>query len=175
MTAGTACRSCGVELLDTARFCHGCGAAVAATHTPAEYKPVAVLFADVYLARERARCGHCDDAIPVMRAAFDHLLRERGLSGWSTIVNGVLVETLVDRAGEGDLTEAEAAIEQLAGAPVDDDDGLAMRDIWLLRSRALLARARGEGVNYLEFVNRYRDMAASLGLEGHIAWAEAMP
>ena len=102
-------------------------------------------------------------------------MRERRLSGWSTIVNGVLVETLVDRAGEGDLTEAEAAIEQLAGAPVDDDDGLAMRDIWLLRSRALLARARGEGVKYLEFVNRYRDMAASLGFEGHIAWAEAMP
>jgi hypothetical protein len=24
-------------------------------------------------------------------------------------------------------------------------------------------------------VNRYRDMAASLGFEGHIAWAEAMP
>ncbi|MGO9031397.1 hypothetical protein [Mycobacterium sp.] len=110
-----------------------------------------------------------------MRAAFDHLSRERRLSGWSTLVNGVLVETLVDRAGEGDLAEAEAAIERLAGAPVDDDDGLAMRDIWLLRSRALLARARGEGVNYLEFVNRYRDMAASLGFEGHIAWAEAMP
>jgi hypothetical protein len=24
-------------------------------------------------------------------------------------------------------------------------------------------------------VNRYRGMAASLGFEGHIAWAEAMP
>jgi hypothetical protein len=30
-------------------------------------------------------------------------------------------------------------------------------------------------VNYLDFVNRYRGMAASLGFEGHIAWAEAMP
>jgi hypothetical protein len=71
------------------------------------------------------------------------------------------------------VAEAEAAIERLAAAPVDD--GLVIRDIWLLRLRALLARARGEGVNYLAFVNRYREMATSLGFEGHIAWAEAMP
>jgi hypothetical protein len=173
MTAVAACRSCGTELLDNGRFCHACGSAVAANDTHAEYKQVTVLFADVYLARETARRGDCDDAIPVMRAAFDHLFRERGLLGWSTIVTGVLVETLLDRAGEGDLAEAETAIERLAGTPSDDD--AALRDIWLLRLRALLARARGEGVKYLDFVNRYRDMATSLAFEGHIAWAEAMP
>ena len=47
MTAVAACRSCGVELLDNARFCHGCGAAVVAIDTHAEYKQVTVLFADV--------------------------------------------------------------------------------------------------------------------------------
>src|SRR5580693_9370919 len=47
MTAVTACRSCGTELLDNARFCHGCGSVVAATDTRAEYKQVTVLFADV--------------------------------------------------------------------------------------------------------------------------------
>ncbi|HXY62893.1 MAG TPA: adenylate/guanylate cyclase domain-containing protein, partial [Mycobacterium sp.] len=47
MTPVTACRSCGSELLDNARFCHGCGAAVAATGAHAEYKQVTVLFADV--------------------------------------------------------------------------------------------------------------------------------
>ena len=103
MTAVTACRSCGTELLDNARFCHGCGSAVAATDTHAEYKQVTVLFADVYLARERARCGDCDDAIPVMRAAFDHLLRERGLSGWGTLGDRRFWSRhCVDRAGEGD-------------------------------------------------------------------------
>jgi hypothetical protein len=30
-------------------------------------------------------------------------------------------------------------------------------------------------VKYLDFLNRYRNMATSLGFEGHIAWAEAMP
>ena len=48
-----------------------------------------------------------------------------------------------------------------------------MRDIWLLRLRALLARARGD-VAYRDFVDRYHAMAESLGFEGHIAWAEAM-
>src|SRR5271163_2036984 len=47
MTAVAACRSCGTELLDNARFCHGCGSVVAATDTRAEYKQVTVLFADV--------------------------------------------------------------------------------------------------------------------------------
>ena len=40
----------------------------------------------------------------------------------------------------GDLAEAEAAIERLAAAPADD--GLVIRDIWLLRLRALVARAQ---------------------------------
>ena len=39
------------------------------------------------------------------------------------------------------MAEAEAAIERLAAAPADE--GLVMRDIWLLRLRALLARAHG--------------------------------
>ena len=49
-----------------------------------------------------------------------------------------------------------------------------MRDIWLLRVRALLARARGDDIAYRDMVNRYREMAESLGFEGHIDWAEAM-
>ncbi|CNJ51170.1 adenylate/guanylate cyclase family protein [Mycobacterium tuberculosis] len=55
------------------------------------------------------------------------------------------------------------------------DDGLAVRDIWLLRLRALLARARGDKESYTDFRDRYRDMAKTLGFEGHIDWANAMP
>ena len=50
-----------------------------------------------------------------------------------------------------------------------------MRDIWLLRLRALLAQAHGDEVNYRDFVDRYRPMATDLGFEGHMAMAEAMP
>ena len=48
MTAtGLSCGSCGTELKETAKFCNECGAAVATATTPAEYKQVTVLFADV--------------------------------------------------------------------------------------------------------------------------------
>jgi hypothetical protein len=50
-----------------------------------------------------------------------------------------------------------------------------MVDIWLLWLRALLARAYGDEAGYRDFRDRYRDMAKTLGFEGHIAWAEAMP
>jgi len=48
------------------------------------------------------------------------------------------------------------------------DDGVALRDIWLLRLRALLARARGGAAAYADFRDRYRDLARTLGFEGHI-------
>ena len=47
MTAATACRMCGTEPREGARFCDGCGAPVTAHDTHAEYKQVTVLFADV--------------------------------------------------------------------------------------------------------------------------------
>jgi hypothetical protein len=128
---------------------------------------------NVYLARERARRGDRDDAIPLMRAAADHMFHEGQLLGWGLPATGVLVETLLDRGAESDVGEAEAAIERLAMAPADE--GLVMRDIWLLRLRALLARAHGDAAAYANFRDRYRDMARSLEFDGHIALAEAMP
>jgi hypothetical protein len=53
----------------------------------------------------------------------------------------------------------------------------AQRDILLLRLQALPARAHGDAAAYAHFRDRYRDyrdMARTLGFEGHIAWAEAM-
>ena len=95
---------------------------------------------NVYVARERARRGDRDEAIPVMRAAVDHLFREGQLLAWGVPATGVLVETLLDRGVDGDVAEADAAIERLAAAPTDE--GLVLRDVWLLRLRALLAKPR---------------------------------
>jgi hypothetical protein len=128
---------------------------------------------NAYVARERARGGDGDEAIPLMRAAVDHLFREGRLFIWGVAATGVLVETLLDRGAENDVFEAEAAIERLAAAPADE--GLVIREIWLLRLRALLARAHDDPAAYAHFRDRYREMANSLGFEGHIAWAEAMP
>jgi hypothetical protein len=128
---------------------------------------------DVHLARETARRGGRDEALPRMRGAVDHLFREGRLMMHGVAATGVLVETLLDRGTESDVAEAEAAIERLAAAPADD--GLVLREIWLLRLRALLARAHGEDSAYRDCRDRYRDMARSLGFEGHMKWAEAMP
>ena len=128
---------------------------------------------NVYLAREKARHGDRDDAIPLMRSAADYVFRGGQFLLWSVSATGVLVETLLDRGADGDLAEAEAAIERLAAARAEE--GLAIREIWLLRLRALLARAHGDAAAYAHLRDRYRDMAKTLGFEGHIACAEAMP
>jgi hypothetical protein len=128
---------------------------------------------NVYSAREKARGGDRDAAIRLMHAAVDDLFREGQLLSWGVAATGVLVETLLERRADGDVAEAEAAIERLAAAPADE--GSVTRDIWLLRLRALLAQAHGDAVAYADFRDRYRDMARTLGFEGHIAWAEAMP
>ena len=127
---------------------------------------------NVSVARERARRGDRDDATPLMRAAVDDLVREGELLASGIFATGVLVETLLDRGAPNDVAEAQAAIDRLATAPGDGD---LAREIWLLRLRALLARAHGDAGTYAHLRDRYRDMARTLGFEGHIAWAEAMP
>ena len=136
-----------------------------------ERAPSLVPVAELSVARDRARRGDRDAAIPVMRQAVDELHQaERPFHGvWGA---GVLVETLVERGAEGDLAEAQEAIDRLAN--LGADQASAMREITLLRLRALVSRAHGDDAAYLDLVDRYRDMAESLGFEGHIAWAEAM-
>src|SRR6202011_2731888 len=125
---------------------------------------------ELWVARERARRGDRDAAIPVMRKAVDEL-HQAGRLGYGVWGTGVLVETLLERGAEGDLAEAQEAFDWLANLP---DDGSAMREITLLRLRALLSQARRDDVGYRELATRYRAMAESLGFEGHLAWAAAM-
>jgi class 3 adenylate cyclase len=127
---------------------------------------------EVYVAREMARREARDEAIQLMRASTDRLVREGQLLAGGVAATGVLVETLLDRGADGDRAEAEAAIERLATAPADEDR--VIRDIWLLRLHALLARAHSDAAAYAELRDRYRDMATTLGFEGHMKWAEEM-
>jgi hypothetical protein len=108
----------------------------------------------------------------VIRKAVEELSQAGGLAYgvWAT---GILVETLLERGADGDLAEAQEAIDRLANLPTEQSS--AMGEITLLRLRALLARARRDDVAYRDLVSRYREMAKSLGFEGHIDWAEAMP
>jgi hypothetical protein len=127
---------------------------------------------DWYLGRERARRGDREGALPLMHQAVDDLY----LSGQIVhcdAATGALVETLLERPREDDVSEAEAAIARLAA--LQSGEGLVIREVWLTRLSALLAQARGDEEGYRDYRDRYRAMATSLGFEGHIKWADAMP
>jgi hypothetical protein len=126
---------------------------------------------ELLAAPERARSGNRDAAIDVSRTAIDEMYEE-GRLGYLVYGTGVLVDMLLERGAEGDLVEAQAATDRLAALPTDEV--WTMRDVWLLRMRALLARVRGDDTAYRALVGRYGEKATSLGFEGHIAWADAM-
>src|SRR5258705_459608 len=79
--------------------------------------------------------------------------REGRLLLWGIPATRVLGGTLLDHGGDGDVAEAEFAVERLEAAPADD--GLVIREIWLLRLHALLARARGDDTAYRDYRDRY--------------------
>jgi hypothetical protein len=135
------------------------------------FAPFLVPVGELWVGREAARHGDRDAAIAVLRRAVDELY-QAGRRFYAVFGIGVLVETLLDRGDDGDLAEAQEAIDRLANLSADESS--AVLEITLLRLRALLARARGDAAAYADVRDRYRAMAKSLGYEGHIAWAEAM-
>ena len=135
------------------------------------FYPTHVQVTDVWIAEEMIRRGD-RDAVPLLRASVDALYSSEQLGYWLW-GTGVLVEALLEGGTDSDVQEVEAAVDRLSTHPMLD--GWAWRDLILLRLQALLARTRGDEVAYRDFADRYRDMATSLGFEGHIKSAEAMP
>ena len=127
---------------------------------------------DTEIAKEKARTGDIDGAIELARAVVDYSFDAGDVLSLGEAVR-VLVESLLQRGTSADLGEAQAAIDRLAAEPTDP--GFVLFEVPLLRLRALTARARGDAATYAQFRDRYRDMAKTLGFEGHIALAEAMP
>jgi class 3 adenylate cyclase len=126
---------------------------------------------DVWVAREDASSGDRDAAILVMRSVVDEL-RQAGRIFYGVWATGILVETLLDRAAEGDLAEALLAFEWLVNLAADDSS--AIGEITVLRLRALLARAGGDDAAFRSWLIRYRDTAEAFGFDGHIDWAAAL-
>src|ERR1700693_512710 len=72
MTAATACRTCGTEPREGARFCDGCGAPVTEQDTRAEYKQGTVLFADVVHSMDIAAAVGPERLREIMAGLVDH-------------------------------------------------------------------------------------------------------
>jgi len=125
----------------------------------------------IEVAKQKARTGDLDGAIKLLQFAVEDEFNS-GEMIWRGAVVAALVELLLDRGAQGDIPAAEAAVQRLAAVPVEP--GFVLFEVALLRLRALLARAHGDDTAYAHLRDRYRDMAKTLGFEGHIAWAEAM-
>ncbi len=128
-------------------------------------------FVDTDVAKEKARAGEFDTAIALARDAVDFRFTAGDMTTRGPAVT-VLVESLLLRGADGDVSEAAEAIARLAAVPIDP--GFVLHELPLMRLRALLARALGDEAGYRDFADRYRAMACDVGFEGHMAIAESM-
>ncbi|WP_118914174.1 ATP-binding protein [Mycobacterium shigaense] len=126
---------------------------------------------EAYVAREKARRGAIDEALESARHAVEHLTAAGSLM-WNMPATAALVDVLLTRRLARDVAEAEAVIERWTSATCEL--GVTLHEIWSLRMRAQLARARKEESDFRDFRDRYRRKAADLGFEGHVALAAAM-
>jgi adenylate cyclase len=127
---------------------------------------------DTEIAKEKARTGDIDGAIQLARGVVDYTFDAGDALSLGEAVR-VLAEALLQRGESSDLKDARAVVDRLAAEPTCP--GFVLFEVPLLRLRALLAQACGDATTYAQYRDRYRDMAKTLGFEGHIALAEAMP
>lgn len=122
----------------------------------------AVSLIDPALARHQAFRGDRDGAIDLARAAIAAMtsVGEVLSMGFATTI---LVESLLNRRADGDLAEAEAAVDRLASLPTDP--GFVLHDLPLTRLRALVARARGDTTAARRLMERHQRLAATAGFD----------
>ena len=132
----------------------------------------ALAVVDPEIARAQARSGNLDGAIELARTAIEDMF-VRGAMFLRGVATTVLVEALLARSADGDLLEAQAAVDRLAAIPTDP--GFVLHEIPLLRLRGLLARARGDEAACTEFMERHRARASAAGFEPLLAESFDLP
>lgn len=120
----------------------------------------ALAVVDLEVAMDKARNGDLDGAAKLARAALDGMF-DRGAMFLRGVATTVLVEALVERGGDGDLREAQTAIDRLAAVPTEP--GFVLHALPLFRLRALVARAQGDDEGCHELMQRYRANAVAAG------------
>ncbi len=135
------------------------------------YAPGEVVRFRIHIAKQKARSGDVDGAIESARSIIDSLIEsgEMLCRGPATMI---LVESLLRRGADGDIAEARAAIARLEAVPTEP--GFVLHELPLLRLRALVARADGDGPGYRSLADTYRSRATQLAFEGHMALADSM-
>jgi Mor family transcriptional regulator len=125
---------------------------------------------DLHIAAEKARTEDFDGAIELLRHVIAEQLKT-GAALYLGAATSLLVESLLARGRNIDLIEAQDAIEALAAVPTDP--GFVVYQLPLLKTRALLAKARDDAGGYRTYADRYMALAQTLDFEGHMATALA--
>ena len=152
--AAVVCGSCGTELPPNSKFCNECGAAVATAPTPAEYKQVTVLFADVVHSMDIAAAVGAERLREIMAELVDRsaaVVKRYGGTLSQFTGDGIMAVfgapiTLEDHAVRACL--AALGIQEEAkrlAAEVQDRDGIDLRLRVGLNSGQVIAGEIGSG------------------------------
>ena len=127
---------------------------------------------DIQIAKERLRTGDLDGAIELSRAVIDDLF-STGRDDLSRAAHQRLGGSAAAPQGRRRRAASAGRHRQVGGGA----DRARIRT-----ARAATAAAAGtagpsarDEAAYRDYRDRYRAMATSLGFEGHMEWAEAMP
>ncbi|HTX54230.1 MAG TPA: adenylate/guanylate cyclase domain-containing protein, partial [Candidatus Baltobacteraceae bacterium] len=154
MTAIAACRTCGIEPREGARFCDGCGAPVAERDARAEYKQVTVLFADVVHSMDIAAAVGAERLREIMADLADRcaaIVQHFGGTVDKFTGDGIMAVfgapvSLEDHAFRGCLTALEIQVEAAKLAKqVEASDGICLRLRVGLNSGQVIAGEIGSG------------------------------
>jgi hypothetical protein len=130
----------------------------------------ALAVVDLEIAGQQAENANLDGAIELSRSAIADM-HETGAVLSLGIATKVLVETLLDRSADGDLEEAQAAIDRLAAVPTEP--GFLLHELPLLWLRARMAQVHGDDAAGRQFIQDYRAKAAAAGFEPLVRMADA--
>jgi hypothetical protein len=118
----------------------------------------AMALIDPVLARHEALRGDLDASIRLARDAIATMAERREALSMG-VATSVLVESLLRRRAHGDMSEAVAALDHLAGLPTDE--GFVLYEWPMMRLRGLVARACGDDASAEGHLQRYRALARS--------------
>ncbi|WP_055400045.1 MULTISPECIES: AAA family ATPase [unclassified Mycobacterium] len=119
---------------------------------------------DLHIAKEKVRAKEIDGAIELSRRVIAELLAT-GPPVYLGAATSVLVEALLRRGSDADLMAARDAIRDLAA--VRTEPNFVAYELPLRHSQALLARARGDTLEYRTHAGRYEALAQAVEFQGH--------
>jgi adenylate cyclase len=124
---------------------------------------------DAVLEIDAAHKGQPDEAIDVLRASFS-LHMASGSRLFVGCPGEALVGLLIERGSTDDIIEAHRIVDEWK----TQRPGIPAADLWWLKSRALLAKSKGDSGGYTELAKQYLSRCEKLDARGRLFEAHRM-